>query len=216
MLVCELLMNNTPDNMPMVKVLPSVHVFLRRATSRLHRRIDHGSVLTVLTIPTAVTLDLYREAMLSLQHAYEEIDGLLVQACAWCPAALPPYVPRVPSINRDLNALGVIPHDLPARRRRLAVPETEAAYLGVRYVVEGAQLGSRVIYGHLHEAFGRRLSEFGTFWTPGSTLQCSWPHLVKILARMESRESLAAAARAARMTFRHMAANLAVPEMKSS
>jgi hypothetical protein len=60
------------------------------------------------------------------------------------------------------------------------------------------------------------LSEFGTFWTPGSTLQCSWPQLVKILARMESRESLAAAARAARMTFRHMAANLGVPEMKSS
>jgi len=208
-------MNNNSDNMPLVKAVPSGQVFLRRATSRLHQRIDRGSVLTVLTIPTGVTLDLYREAMLSLQRAYEGIDWLLVQACAWCPAGLPPYIPRVPGINRDLNALGVIPHELPARHCGLRAPDTEAAYLGVRYVVEGAQLGSRVIYGHLHEAFGGRLSEFGTFWTPGSILQCSWPHLLKILGRMESRESLAAAARAARMTFRHMAANLAVSEMKS-
>jgi heme oxygenase len=85
----------------------------------------------------------------------------------------------------------------------------------VRYVVEGAQLGSRVIHSHLHEAFGGRLSEFGTFWTPGSILQCSWPHLLKILGRIESRESLAAAAGAARMTFRHMVTNLALSEMKS-
>jgi heme oxygenase len=208
--------------MPLVKAVPSGHLFLRRATSRLHQRIDQGSVLTVLTIP-GVTLDLYRGAMLSLQRAHEEIDWLLVQACAWCPAGLPPYIPRVPGINRDLTALGVNAHDLRsasghsrlAGYRGLKVPDTEAAYLGVRYVVEGAQLGSRVIYGHLHEAFGGRLSEFGTFWTPGSILQCSWPHLLKILGRMESRESLAAAARAARMTFRHMAANLAVLEMRS-
>jgi heme oxygenase len=216
-------MTNSSVDIPLAKALPSGHVFLRRATSRLHQRRDQGSVLTVLTIPTGVTLDLYREAMLSLQRAYQEIDWLLVQACALCPAALPPYIPRVPSITRDLNALGVIPHDLRsasghsrlARHHGLRAPDTEAAYPGVRYVVEGAQLGSLVIYGHLREAFGRRLSEFGTFWTPGSILPCSWPHLLKILARMESRESLAAAARAARITFRHMAANLAVLEMKS-
>jgi heme oxygenase len=215
-------MSKKSDNMPLVKAVPSGHLFLRRATSRLHQRIDQGSVLTVLTIP-GLTLYLYRGAMISLRRAYEEVDWQLAQGCASCPAGLPPYIPRVPGINRDLTALGVIPHDLraPSGHSRLAghsglkAPDTEAAYLGVRYVVEGAQLGSRVIYGHLREAFGERLNEFGTFWTPGSIPQCSWPHLLRILGRMESRESLAAAARAARMTFRHMAANLAVLEMKS-
>jgi heme oxygenase len=173
-------------------------------------------VLTVLTLP-GVTLDLYRGAMLSLERAYEEIDWLFAQASAWCPAGLPPYIPRVPGIHRDLTALTVIPHGPPpaALYRRLKAPDTEAAYLGMRYVVEGAQLGSRVIYGHLHKSFGERLSEFGTFWTPDLTLQSVWPHLLKILGGMESRHALAAAARAARMTFRHMAANLAVKEVKS-
>jgi heme oxygenase len=215
-------MSNSSENIPLVKALPLSHVFLRRATSRLHQRIDQGSVLTVLTIPTGVTLDLYRAAMLSLKRAYEEIDALLVQACAWCPADLPPFIPRVPFINRDLNALGVIPgliaglipNDLCPASGHSAL-DSEAAYLGVRYVVEGAQLGSRVIYGHLHKAFGGELSEFGTFWTPGSIMQGSWPQLLKILGRMESRDSLAAAARAARTTFRLMAAHLAVLEMRS-
>jgi len=119
--------------------------------------------------------------------------------------------------------MGVIPHGLRAAsghsqlagHRGLKARDTEAAFLGVRYVVEGAQLGSRVIYGHLREASGERLNEFGTFWTSGSIPQCSWPHLPRILGRMESRQSLAAAARAAHMTFRHMAANLAVLEMQS-
>jgi heme oxygenase len=172
-------------------------------------------VLTVLTNP-GLTLDRYLGAMIALQRAYQEIDRLLVQACDWCPAALPPYIPRVPGINRDLAAMALIPHDLrPASVHcGLQPPDTEAKYLGVRYVVEGAQLGSRVIYSHLQEAFGE-FNEFGTFWTPGSIFPCSWPHLLKILGQMESRESLAAAARAARMTFRHMSANLVVLEMKS-
>ena len=173
-------------------------------------------MLTVLTIP-GITLDLYRRAMLSLERAYEDIDWQFAQAPTWCPAGLAPYSPRAGGIHRDLAALGVVSHGPrpAAPHLGLKAPDTEAAYLGMRYVVEGAQLGSRVIYGHLHKAFGERLSEFGTFWTPDPTLQSIWPHLLKILGRLESRDSLAAAARAARMTFRHMAANLAAEEIKS-
>jgi len=94
------------------------------------------------------------------------------------------------------------------------MPNTEADYLGMRYVVEGAQLGNRLIYNHLRATFGDQLREFGSFWMPGSVLQSSWPSLLKSLARMESRESLAAAARTARATFRHMEQYLAVAEKK--
>ncbi|MDQ2948289.1 MAG: hypothetical protein M3Y27_20520 [Acidobacteriota bacterium] len=86
----------------------------------------------------------------------------------------------------------------------LKPPDTEAAYLGMRYVVEGAQRGSRIIYRHLSAAFGDQLQTIGSFWIPGSDLQSSWSDVLKSLARVNSRESLAGAGRAARLTFHHM------------
>ena len=191
------------------QTVPTAHSFLRKSTQRLHRRIDQTSVLARLTSP-GVTLDLYCCAMRSLQRAYVEIDLTLLNSCGLCPAGVPLYVPRGLSINRDLIALDM-PLDESQRARPrcgLRAPESEAAYLGVRYVVEGAQLGGRLIYNHLYGVFGDKLSGFGSFWMPGSVLQGSWPCVLKSLARMESRASIAAAARAARLTFQHMAAYL--------
>lgn len=196
--------------------VPSAHSFLRKATQRLHRRIDQTSVLAVLATP-GVTLDSYCTAMWSLEHAYEEIDCAFLRSCGLCPADVPVYIPRGPSIHRDLVALD-LPRDDSRRampRSGLKAPDSEAAYLGMRYVVEGAQLGGRVIYGHLHRAFGDELSGFGSFWMPGSVLQGSWPCVLKSLARMESRASLAAAAHAARLTFEHMDGYLAGNEKEA-
>ena len=170
-------------------------------------------MLSVLTTPD-VTIDLYRTAMQCLDRAYQEIDGLLLQSGGLCPAGVPAYTPRAPRIHPDLMALELmlpLPHMAKAAPAdpALRLPETGAAYLGMRYVTEGAQLGSRMIYQHLHAAFGERLAEFGSFWTPGWIPQGGWPGVLTGLGRLESRDSLAAAARAARMTFRHMALHLA-------
>jgi heme oxygenase len=188
-----------------VRTIPSAPSFLHKATKRLHHKIDQTSVLALLTIP-GVTLDLYGTAMQSLERAYEEIDCALLQSCGLCPTGVPFYIPRGPSLKRDLVALDLPPDDSRRAKPRsaLKVPDNEAAYLGMRYVVEGAQLGSRLIYGHLYGVFGHKLSGFGSFWMPGSVLQGSWPCVLKSLARMESRASLAVAARSARLTFRHM------------
>ena len=120
-------------------------------------------------------------------------------------------------LQRDLLVLKASPA-LPwiSPQAALAVPDSSAAYLGMRYVVEGAQLGSRIIHGHLHAAFGVNLREFGSFWTPGSALQASWPELLKSLAKMESRKSLAAAVHAARLTFRHMERHLVVHKTETT
>jgi heme oxygenase len=82
----------------------------------------------------------------------------------------------------------------------------------MRYVVEGAQLGGRVIHRRLLEAFGVGFQEFGSFWSPDPAIQSSWPAVLKSLTRVESRDSLAEAARSARSTFRHMKIYLAVRE----
>jgi heme oxygenase len=200
--------------MLLAPAIPAPHSFLRQATQRLHRRIDRTSVLAVLA-SSGVTLELYGAAMQSLEQAYGEIDRWLLRNCGRCPAEVPPYTPRGPVIHRDLVALGIMSPDRSPQagpQFALNVPDTEEAYLGMRYVVEGAQLGSRVIYGHLYAAFGVRLSEFGSFWMPGSALQGSWPLLLKNLARIESRPSLAAAAHSARLTFRYMGHYLAGSE----
>ena len=88
------------------------------------------------------------------------------------------------------------------------MPQSVAAYMGMRYVVEGAQLGNRIIHKHLRVAFGSRIEEFGSFWMPDSAFQCNWRDVLNGIARLQSRDSLAAAARAARMTFRHMELSL--------
>ena len=196
--------------------VPPAHSFLRRATSRLHGRIDQTPVLAALTNP-GVTLDIYRTAMLALRRAYEEIDCLLLKNAGLCPEDLPQYVARIPLISRDLSELGVTnPGDSRATGFELRSPDTEAAYLGMRYVVEGAQLGSRFIHRHLHAAFGDDLRDFGSFWMPGSVLQGSWPEVLKSLAQMESRASLATAVHAARRTFQHMEHQLAAHQRETS
>lgn len=198
----------------MVQVLkarqtPVSHTLLRRGTHRLHVRIDKTSVLAPL-IRSGVTLPVYATAMLALKQAYEEVDSALLQSSALCPKGLGSYTPRVPRIERDLRGLNVRLGSLrsPHVGAGLKPPQTEAAYLGIRYVVEGAQLGGRFIFGQLCCTFGAGIHEFGTFWNPEAYPQGSWPSLLKSLSRVESREELASCVRTARQTFRHMDACL--------
>ena len=188
----------------MRQTLPSAHPLLRRATRRLHHRIDSTSVLAALTI-SGVTPDLYQIAMESLIQAYEQIDSVFLQAAHLCPNDLAPYTPRTPILERDLAALGQF-HRVRFKQLkiRLEVPGTAASYLGMRYVVEGAQLGSRFIYKHLRSAFGDEIHRFGTFWTPGCFAEGTWPSLLQCLDRVDSRKALADAVRAARLTFWYM------------
>jgi len=187
------------------------HVLLRQATRRLHRRVDQSSGLTALTAP-GISLERYRSVMIALGRAYRTVDCALARAGVLCPPTLPPYRPRAPRIRRDLAALAAAGDCLqPAPGRlELKAPESEAEYLGMRYVVEGAQLGGRVIHGILYKTFGDRLLEIGSFWTPDPAQEASWPALLNSLPRLDSRDSLAAAARAARLTFRRMAAELTI------
>ena len=185
--------------------LPAAHSLLRRGTHRYHVRIDQTSVLAPL-IRVDVTLAVYTTAMLSLQRAYAEVDSVLLQASFLCPEGVACYAPRLPMIEQDLQALDARLGSPRLTRPGLAlkVPETEAEYLGIRYVVEGAQLGGRFIYGQLCCRFGAGVHAFGTFWNPESYPQGGWSNFLKSLTRVESREGLASCVRMARLTFRHM------------
>lgn len=150
--------------------------------------------------------------MCALRRAYEPLDSLLLAGSSFCPSGLLPYTARVPSIERDLTvlALGLENLNADAPDVNLAPPASAAAYLGVRYVVEGAQIGSRFIYHHLRSRFGDDLREFGTFWMSASDAPGCWTGVLQSLADLDSRESVAVAARAARTVFRHMGSCLIV------
>ena len=185
--------------------IPAAHALLRRGTHRYHGRMDRTSVLAPLARP-GVTLAAYATAMVSLERAYEAIDSVLLRSSALCPKEMAAYTPRVPRIEQDLRALEVGGARLERQRvgTGLKLPATEAEYLGIRYVVEGAQLGGRLIYGQLCGSFGEGMERFGTFWMPEWYPPGNWTALLQSLTRVTSRDGLAACVRAARLTFRHM------------
>jgi heme oxygenase len=186
-------------------------MFLFRATGRLHKRLDQDSVLAPLVRP-GVTWGHYLAAMKVLERAYRRIDECLLEGAALCPAGLPPYLPRGASLRRDLLLLQASPAARwISHQAALAVPDSSAAYLGMRYVVEGAQLGSRVIHSALSKIFGDTFEAAGSFWSPEAPWQGSWPFVANGLLQLESRPSLASAARAARQSFRHFVAQLCPP-----
>jgi len=194
-----------------LRFAPEAQMFLFRATARFHKRLDHDSVLASLVRPS-VTWGDYLSAMKALERSYRQIDASLLRGAAMCPPGLPPYLPRGASLQRDLLVLKASPA-LPwiSPQAALAVPDSSAAYLGMRYVVEGAQLGSRVIHRALYKAFGDTFEAAGSFWSPEAPWQGSWPCVADGLSQLESRQALASAARAARQSFRHFVEKLCAP-----
>jgi heme oxygenase len=148
--------------------------------------IDRNSAIAHLTAP-GVTLELYVAAMRALKGAYRGIDFLFLRSRDLYPPGVLPYIPRVPGIDRELSALGGLSDDTSGDRRdeKLSAPESEAAYLGMRHVVEGEQIGSRLVYRHLQETFGEEPVVFGSFWVPDSLVQSSWPGVLTALSRLE-------------------------------
>lgn len=147
--------------------------------------------------------------MRGLAIAYQHADSALISAHLHCPVELAVYHPRLPFILADLSALDLQQPDLQVAS--IAVPSSRAEYLGMRYVIEGAQLGSRVIERNLSQsAIASQLTSARQFWSSGRAWQSAWPVLLNQLATLHDRTELAQSVRVARSTFRHFIASLAI------
>ena len=124
---------------------------LRAATGDRHERLDAGMPLSRPApglADYAAHLVMVRDWLLPLQAWLEGFgDG---------PQSALPAVERMGSIDADLNEPGMPP--VPAPRRASAPapegwpPDASAAYRwGVCYVIEGSQLGGKVLYARLAE-----------------------------------------------------------------
>jgi heme oxygenase len=197
---------NTPNNQA---VLREPRAFLRRATARLHRRLDQTPALATL-MATDCSLLAYRAAMLGLAWAYQAVELALLRGAAYQPPGMPEYAPRTPRLWLDLSALERPPARWarPSAALLAALPaiDSQASYLGIRYVVEGAQQGSRFIRRALSQSLGEQLSRIGSFWASEVPWQDHWPACLAQLMQLSDPTALVAATRAARHTFRHFIA----------
>lgn len=185
------------DHIPTVDALSAV----RRASARRHAALDQRSLLTMLAQKDCQPSD-YEAAMRGLTRFYGTLDRLLVEGEPLRPAGVAPYRLRSPVLREELGD-GALEH---ARtpQEGLGALDSEGAYLGARYAVDGAQFGHRVIATALtRSALAARLRRPRAFWVTTFVAPGEWRMLCTALMTISRRSEFAAAMRTARQVFRH-------------
>lgn len=117
---------------------------LRAATSERHERLDSGLPLSGAAPGLhdyAQHLILVRDWLAPLQAWLEGFgDG---------PQKALPAIERLALIDADLNEPGMPPLPAPATPHAWPIDASAAYRWGVAYVIEGSQLGGKVLYGKL-------------------------------------------------------------------
>lgn len=192
-------------------ICTALHV-LRKRTTPLHARLDSLSDLTVLLAPGCSLVD-YKKATMSLAAAYRGVDSGLAKGARHCPPALPAYIPRLPHLVADIQRLGFTAPASPVLE--LSAPSSNASYLGMRYVIEGSNLGARVIYRALqNSAIAQSIVVDKCYWSLAQTWQTAWPALLRQLADLRTHDEWDEAANSACLVFEHFIRFLS-PEKRS-
>jgi len=135
-------MNRPHDTAPDVDALAA----LRVATSERHERLDSGLPLSGPAPDShdyAAHLTLVRDWLAPLQAWLDGFnDG---------PQTVLPAVGRLALIDADLNEPGMPPVRVPSTPHAWPRDASAAYRWGVAYVIEGSQLGGKVLYGRLSE-----------------------------------------------------------------
>lgn len=189
----------------------ALHI-LRERTNPLHARLDSQSDLSILLSPDC-SLANYKKATMSLAAAYLGVDSVLAKGKRYCPPALPAYIPRLPHLLADIQQLGFTAPASPVLE--LSALSSNASYLGMRYVIEGSNLGARVIYRSLqNSAIAQSIGVDKCYWSLAQTWQSSWPALLRQLAELRTHEEWDEAANSAYLVFEHFIHSL-TPEKRS-
>jgi heme oxygenase len=174
---------------------------IRDRTTPLHAQLDSGSYLSILLTPACSLAD-YKSTTSALATAYQAVDSTLANGVQYCPVALPAYVPRLPYLLADLQNLDATSLAPPVFE--LAAPFSNASYLGMRYVIEGSNLGARVIYRALqHSAIAQTIAVDQCYWSHAQAWQLAWPALMRQLSDLHTAQEYEEAADSACLVFEH-------------
>ena len=133
------------------QALPSVLSALRAQTGQMHSRLEKRMPF----FSARLDLSLYTRLIQAYYGFYQPLEAALLAGSTWLPACLDLGERlKVPTLLRDLQALGIEhPDELPVCTR-LPVIDGVASALGVLYVLEGATLGGQVLRREMHARLG--------------------------------------------------------------
>lgn len=171
----------------------------RRGTARLHAALECHPLFARLASTDCTAAD-YARAVRCLGAIYARIDRLFLMAEPYRPAAIVPFRPRAPRLYAECAAAGLEA----GFREKGSLPEVAGvgAYLGARYVVDGAQFGHRQIAGSLaHSPVSAVLDRPQSFWRTDFVYPDEWRTVCQLMADLTNRREIAAAALTARALF---------------
>lgn len=184
---------------PSCQASPSVLAALRAQTGQLHSGLEKRMPF----FSARLDLSLYTRLIQAYYGFYQPLEAALL-ASSWLPAGLD-FVERlkVPTLLRDLQALGVDTPDRLPLCSRLPAIDGLASALGVLYVVEGATLGGQVLRREMHTRLGLDEHNGAAFLDVyGRDTGRLWKAYLKLLDEQPADpEFLQVAAQAGELTF---------------
>lgn len=190
---------------------------LRLHTRDLHRELDSTPRLRQLLSPDLTPAG-YADCLQGLWLAHRQAEALLAPLDPTRPPGLAPYQSRLAALQHDLHALG---HD-PQAPLRDTSPESRTIwasplghYLGMRYVVEGASQGARLIGARLQKSIGVQGISLG-YWEYQATLAENWQGFCACLDTVEAPDLRGGALAGAALTFHLFLAVFHEPSRQSA
>jgi len=186
----------------------SIHQQLKAKTAAWHGKLDSTPALRQLIRPE-LTLAQYVAALQGLLAAHGKVEQQLRQladsAPGICPAELPAYRPRLPALRADLSRLGAsgAAPKAPRQPPTASVSQARAHYIGIRYVLEGASQGGKMLSTRISAQLPRLITQGAfSYWTELEAASADWAALSQYLARPATdTEALAAIINGAEIAY---------------
>lgn len=182
-----------------------VHAELFRLTAPWHARLDSHPALAPLLRP-GLQVQAYGQVLQRLHACLQPCETALSDWERGCRLQGPEclqgleYQPRCAALAQDISRLGLSLLPGPPAVR----PACDADYLGQRYVLEGAALGSARIRQQLQRQAPQLPSAAMQYLAAQQAQVAGWPQFLQQLEqRLADAAALAAATAAATGVFRH-------------
>lgn len=156
---------------------------LRDACLALHRELDQKPVFAKL-LSADLTLDEYRSGLGALHRGMTAVEtAVKYQQASSLAGEVAPYEYRAPLLVQDLQALGM---ECPRIALEPAlVPVSPGAYAGIRYVLEGASLGSAHIGRHLQMHYPDFFAMAPRYWQFQQGQAAGWPAFKLAISQLD-------------------------------
>lgn len=183
----------------------SLTEWLRETTRERHNELDSSPVLRELLRP-GLSIERYYHVMQAMWQAHDLAEHYLNLCSAGCPVELSPYVSRCSALEHDLHTLQRLVNTTNApilssmpKKKRVKIQDKndtkddiKSYYLGLRYVLEGATLGSRVIATQLSKNCPDIKDNCFEYWQLQSSLANNWHAICDTLNRNQHQLTTAA------------------------